>query len=61
MGSNPIPNHFQWSGKVLPACEGALQLEVSYWLPGLEQLQPSTWVLAAFPVGSKMAFVSTHT
>lgn len=61
MGNNPLPYHFQWSGKVLPACEGGLQLEVSVCLPVLEQLQPLTWVLAAFPVGSKMAFVSTHT
>lgn len=61
MGSNPCPSHSQWSGKVLPAGEGGLQLEVSICLPGLEQLQPFTWVLDSFPVGSKMAFVSTHT
>lgn len=53
MGSNLLPNHFQWPGKVLPACEGDLQLEVSAWLPGLEQLQPPTWVLAAFPLEAK--------
>lgn len=61
MGSNPLSKHFQWSGKVIPACERGLQPEVSVWLPGLEQLQPLTWMLAAFPVGSKMSFVSAHT
>lgn len=60
MGSNPLPSHFQWSSKVFPAGEGGLQLEISVWLPGLEQLQPFTWVPDSFPVGSKMAFVSTH-
>lgn len=44
MGKNPLPNHFQWSGKVLPAGEGGLQLEVSVCLPGLEQLQPFTFL-----------------
>lgn len=47
----------QWYGKELPACEGGLHLQLTFWLPGLEELSCFTGLLVAFLVGSKMTLV----